>query len=83
MKEGSRNSRIAQDNDDYKALQDFLKKSSLFKKNNFSDSFRNIVTRVHGTLKVHVDTTITVVFKILSDMIMIGITDYHFKAYKL
>ena len=60
MKLGSGNSRMVRDNDDCKKLQDFLKKFSPFMETDSPDSARNIVTLVHGLLKVNVDTTITV-----------------------
>ena len=60
MEVGSGNSRMVRDYDDCKKLQDFLKKFSPFMETDSPDSARNIVTWVHGLLKVNVETTITV-----------------------
>ena len=39
-----------------------------------------MVTGVHGSSKVNVDTTITVGSNILSDMLTKSVADYHFKT---
>ena len=40
---------MVRDNDDYKKLQDSLKKSIPFKETNSPDSVRNFATVVHGS----------------------------------
>ena len=80
MKEGSGNYRIIRDRDGCKKVQDFLKQFNPFKETDSSDSIRNIVTGVHGSSKVNVDTAITVGSNILTDMLTKGVADYHFKS---
>ena len=60
MKEGSGNSNMVRDNNSCKNLQNFLKNFSPFKETDSSDSIRNTVTRVNGSLKLNVNTARTV-----------------------
>ena len=71
---------MVRDNGNCKKLHDFLKKFSPFKETDSPDSVRNIVTGVHGSSKVNVDTAITVGSNILSDMLTKRVADYHFKT---
>ena len=71
---------MVRDNGNCKKLHDFLKKFSPFKETDSPDSVRNIVTGVHGSSKVNVDTAITVGSNILSEMLTKSVANYHFKT---
>ena len=50
-------------------MQESLEKFSPFQETNSLDSVRIVLTRVHGSWKVNVDTTVAVGFNILSDVL--------------
>ena len=71
---------MARHNDNCKRLQEFTKYFNTFKETDSPDSIKNIVTTIHVSASVNIDTAIPVGSNILLDVLTKGVADYHFKS---